>query len=340
MSNGVAAVPNKLRVDYKFSEEENQVLTARFLKVKSNPYQAYVDFRKEIQDLLSEPELLPIVDRVRSFKDRNWKEEPFLFFQNCPYDKDVPIFDHESPVQSKRELKKTYVSEAFLQFYALILEAPAIGYINVNDGDVFQDIYPMKSLANTQSQKALLALGFHKDLANHFARPDFVNMLSMRSYLGNQIYTTFVKNTDLMKNMTPEEIELMKLEEFYTPFDDLSTYGNKVELGRAKNHAILLNEEELDLAYFENRTEGLTEEAQKVVDKIKRLLHELKAPHLMLPGEFISVSNNHSLHGKDVGEITDPEQQKTRWIMKTVNVWDLEKHALHFMDGTDCIVNG
>lgn len=263
-----------------------------------------------------------------------------MFLKNCPYDKEVPIFDHESPVQSKRELKKTFVGEAFLQFYAFILEAPAIGYINVNDGDVFQDIYPMKSLANTQSQKALVALGFHKDLANHFVRPDFVNMLSMRSYTGNQIYTTFVKNTDLIKNMTPEEIEIMKREEYYTPFDDLSTYGSRVELGKARNHAILLNEEELDLAYFENRTEGLTAEAQKIVDKIKQLIHELKAPHLMLPGEFISVSNNHSLHGKDVGEIIDPEQQKVRWTMKTVNVWDLGKHAHHFMDGTDCIVNG
>lgn len=340
MSNRMTTTPNTLQVDYKFNEFENEILTDKFLSVKSNPYQSYSSFRDEIQAMLTDSEIVPIVEKLVGFNNRNWKKEPFLFLQNCPYDKDVPIFDHESPVKSKREVKTTFVGEAFLQFYALVMGAPAIGYINVNDGDVFQDIYPMKSLADTQSQKALVALGFHKDLANHFVRPDFVNMLSMRSYIGNQIYTTFVKNTDIISNMIPEEIELMKREEFYTPFDDLSTYGNKVELGRAKNHAILLNEDELDLAYFENRTEGLTDEAQKVVDKIKRLLHELKAPHLMLPGEFISVSNNHCLHGKDVGEITDIEQQKSRWIMKTVNVWELGKHSEHFIDGTDCIVNG
>ncbi|MET1170602.1 hypothetical protein [Paenibacillus amylolyticus] len=340
MSNGLVKNPTTLNLDYKFSEAENELLTSKFLKVKSNPYQSYSTFRSEIQDLVVDSDILPIVEKIASFKSRDWKMEPFLFLQNCPHDKDVPIFDHESPVKSKREVKMTFIAEAFLQFYAIIMEMPAIGYVNVNDGDVFQDIYPMKSLANTQSQKALVALGFHKDLANHFVRPDFVNMISMRSFAGNQIYTTFVKNTDIIKSMTSEEIELMKQEVFYTPFDDLSTYGNKIELGRANNHAILLNEEELDLAYFENRTEGLTEEAQQVVDKIKRLLHELKAPHLMLPGEFISVSNNHSLHGKDVGEITDVEQQKIRWIMKTVNVWDLKKHSHHFMEGTDCIVNG
>lgn len=97
------------------------------------------------------------------------------------------------------------------------MEMPAIGYINVNDGDVFQDIYPMKSLSETQSQKALVALGFHKDLANHFVRPDFVNMLSMRAYEGNQIFTTFVKNIDLIQKLDPSDLDLMRQELFYTP---------------------------------------------------------------------------------------------------------------------------
>ncbi|MGE7648669.1 hypothetical protein ACQKM1_12905 [Peribacillus frigoritolerans] len=336
-----ASTKNKLKVDYVFTDAENQLLTNKFLELKCNPYEDYTSFRSEIENIVeNDVEIKDIVEKIKAVGNRIWKEEPYLYLQNCPIDKDVPIFDHESPVQSKRELKKTYVGEGFLQFYAQVMEMPAIGYINVNDGDVFQDIYPMKSLSETQSQKALVALGFHKDLANHFVRPDFVNMLSMRAYEGNQIFTTFVKNIDLIQKLDPSDLNLMRQELFYTPFDDLSTYGNRTELGRAKNHAILLNEEEFDIAYFENRTVGLTEEAQGVVDKIKVLLHELKAPHLLKAGEFISLSNNHSIHGKDVEEITDVEKQRTRWIMKTVNLWSLEEHKEHYVDGTDCIVNG
>lgn len=71
-----------------------------------------------------------------------------------------------TPVRSKYELKTTFVAEAMLALFAQLANTPAIGY--VNDGDVFQDIYPKESMATSQSQKALKEIHFHKDLANHF----------------------------------------------------------------------------------------------------------------------------------------------------------------------------
>jgi L-asparagine oxygenase len=72
-----------------------------------------------------------------------------------------------------------------------------VGYVNVNDGDVFQDIYPKESMASSQSQKALKEIHFHKDLANHFVRPDQVYMVGMRSHRRNAVYTSFVRNSDI-----------------------------------------------------------------------------------------------------------------------------------------------
>lgn len=332
-------VDNKLKLDYEFTDKEHDYISNLFLNIRSNPYKEYLSFCEEIDELIQSDQVLAgALNTLKQLNDRDWIEKPFLYLKNCPHDKDVPYFDHEDAVNSKYKLKKSYIAEAFLQFYATATGNPAIGYINVNNGDIFQDIYPIASLAKTQSQKAMVALGFHKDLANHFVRPDFVNMLSMRSFDGNEIYTTFVRNVDILKHMTPSEINLMKEEIFHTPFDDLSTHGNRTQLGRAKNHAILLNE--IDIAYFENRTVGLNTEAQQIVDKIKEVLHKVKMPLLMKPGEFISVSNNHSLHGKDIGTISDVEQQKVRWIIKTVNVYDLNTHSQYFMEGSNCIVNG
>lgn len=337
----MSATKNKgqLEVNYVLTNAEKEHLVDVFLQIQPNPYREYEAFQKAVQELAETDEgTRQFVEALRRHQNEDLVEKPFFVIQNCPYDQNVPVFDHEDPVNSKHKVKTTFIAEAFLELYAYIMNQPAIGYINVNNGDVFQDIYPQASLAHTQSQKAMVPLGFHKDLANHFVRPDFVNMLAMRSCEENQIFTTFVRNIDILNSMTEQELELMRQELFYTPFDDLSVYGNNKELGRAKNHAILLSE--YDLAYFENRTEGLTEEAQQVVDKIKVLLHELKTSHLMKPGEFIGVANNYSMHGKDVLHIGNVEEQKIRWTIKTVNVHDLQQHAHHFVEGTSCIVNG
>jgi len=58
-------------------------------------------------------------------------------------------------VIDKRKNKRTFVAEGFLLLYAKLMSQEPIGYINVNDGDVFQDIHPMESLSESQSQKAL-----------------------------------------------------------------------------------------------------------------------------------------------------------------------------------------
>lgn len=72
-----------------------------------------------------------------------------------------------------------------------------IGYTNVNDGDIFQDIHPKRDLVNSQSQKALKPIFFHKDLANHFVRPDWVNILGLRASTENEVYTSFARNKDV-----------------------------------------------------------------------------------------------------------------------------------------------
>ena len=63
---------------------------------------------------------------------------------------------------------------------------------------------------------------FHKDLASHYVRPDFVNMVAVRSNPENEIATTFVKNIDVIDRLSFSEIELLRETRFHTPFDDLN----------------------------------------------------------------------------------------------------------------------
>ncbi|MBA2652133.1 MAG: hypothetical protein H0U73_07705 [Tatlockia sp.] len=54
----------------------------------------------------------------------------------------------------------------------------------------------------------------------------------------------------------------------------------------------------------------------------------------------MSISNNLSLHGKEIIEITNPAESRKRWSLKTVNVHNCASHMKHFIEGTDYLVNG
>ncbi|MCX5399494.1 hypothetical protein [Streptomyces sp. NBC_00102] len=329
----------RISPEFTFTDEEHAALVDALSTVTANPYRLYEAHLFQINRLIADG---VVPQRFRTYVDtlatRDRKAEPVVVFKNVPYDRDVPVFDFDEPVKSKYELKKTFVAEGFLALFAQLAATPAIGYLNVNDGDVFQDIYPKRSMQSSQSQKALNQIHFHKDLANHFVRPDEVYMVGMRSNPENEVYTSFVRNIDVIAAFDEAELELLRSPQFYTPFDDLTVMGGSLELGEADKHPIIGGED--DLRYFENRTRGLTEEAIAIVPKVSAVLHALKQRVFVEPGDFVITYNNHTVHAKEVLEVRRPDDLRTRWILKTVNVDDLAPHEQHFMPGTSHLVNG
>ncbi|MFE5399475.1 hypothetical protein ACFQ9U_33550 [Streptomyces sp. NPDC056568] len=329
----------RITPEFTFTDEESAALAQAIGTVTANPYRLYDAHAFQIARLV-EDGVVP--ERFRAYVDtlaaRDRHQEPVVVLKNVPYDRDVPVFDFDEPVKSKYELKRTFVAEGFLALFAQLAGTPAIGYLNVNDGDVFQDIYPKRSMQASQSQKALNAIHFHKDLANHFVRPDQVYMVGMRSNPENEVYTSFVRNVDVIAAFTEEELELLRSPQFHTPFDDLTVMGGSLELGEADKHPIIGGED--DLRYFENRTVGVTDAARAIVPKVSATLHALKQRVFIEPGDFVITYNNHTVHAKEVLEVRKPEELRSRWIIKTVNVDDLEPHARHLMPGTRHLVNG
>ncbi|MBA0052854.1 hypothetical protein E0L36_18840 [Streptomyces sp. AJS327] len=325
--------------EFTFTEAERTELEKALLTVNANPYRLYEAHRFQVGQLIAEG-MVPhrFREYVDSLADRDRSAEPVVLLKNVPYDHDVPLFDFDEPVKSKYELKKTFVAEGFLALFALLADTPAIGYRNVNDGDVFQDIHPKRSMRSTQSQKALDRIHFHKDLANHFVRPDEVYMVGMRSTPENEVYTSFVRNVDVIGSFTEEELEILRSPEFHTPFDDLTVMGGSLELGEAERHPIIGGED--DLRYFENRTEGVTDRARALVPKVTETLHALKQRVFVGPGDFVITYNNHTVHAKEVVTVRDPDALRNRWIIKTVNVDDVEPHRRHLIAGTSHLVNG
>jgi hypothetical protein len=169
-------------------------------------------------------------------------------------------------------------------------------------------------------------------------RPDFVNILSLRSHHENEIYNTFVSNKDILDNLSSEAISKLRQCEFYTPYDDITVSTSTVELGRAPNHSILVGSNHM--RFFENRTVGLNPGAQAAVDELLELAHRYKKIRKMRSGDFVAICNSLSLHGREVHSIADPAESDRRWSLKTVNVHCSAPHLKHFVVGTDYLVSG
>jgi L-asparagine oxygenase len=331
-----------VKIDYEFSEVDSKNLTNTLLDIAQSPYSNYTEFCAKVREIADMQGCVPssFVDfcerkrRVSRFLD------PYVMLKNCPVDQEIPFLDLESPVTDKRKRKKTYVAEAFLELYARLMRQEPIGYVNVNDGDIFQDIHPMKKLMNSQSQKAAGSIFFHKDLANHFVRPDWVNILGLRSSMENEIYTTFVSNKEILEYLDSETLEVLRCTEYHTPYDDLTVAsGNKI-LPSAPNHQILGGAEDYDIRFFENRTVGITDRAKIAVEKLVDALHKLKKFVNVHKGDFIGSANNECIHSKEIMRVGDPDGVLNRWLIKTVNVKSLDQHKKHMVSGEIRIVNG
>lgn len=280
----------EIEPNYKLEPDEKLALLDAFNSLTADPYRHYEVFRYQVGELVEQRKISKnlsknLIDVFREYANGSLSENPFIFVRNMPIDNDVPLFDNNRPVHSKYELKKTFIAEACLSLIAYLCRQTPIGYLNVNGGDVFQDIYPAKHMSNTQSQKALGPIYFHKDLANHYVRPDYVNMLSLRASLKNAICTTFVRNIDVIAELTPSEIDEFRKVQFYTPFDDLTVISGNHDVGEADRHPIISNEN--DLRYFENRTVGIDERTNNLVTKLNIILHRVKKRVQMNPGDFI-----------------------------------------------------
>jgi L-asparagine oxygenase len=321
------------------SDAERDGLLDALLAVDANPYRHYEGFCAQVRRIGGSavvPEGLR--DYVKWRRTVLPASHPVGYLKNLPIDRDLPVFDFDEPVLSKYALKKTFVGEGILALFAELSGTPGIGYLNVNDGDVFQDIYPKRALAASQSQKALNGIYFHKDLANHFVRPDYVYMIGMRSSERNVVLTTFASNESVVGALAADQLEIARQARFYTPFDDLTKAGGNVDVGDADLHPLVVGAS--DLRLFENRTKGLDDEAQAVVDAAVAAAHRCKVAVNVQAGDFVITCNNHCVHAKEIVVAEDPEGLRTRWIIKTVNVDALSPHSSRMVDAVSYLVRG
>lgn len=324
--------------DFVFTERENAEHRDLLLGVDHSPYAEYEKFSAA---MAAAAEMAP--QRFQDFCHRSmlrdFSEQPFVVIGNAPIDPELPVFGGTDPVGDKYRMKKTFVAEGFLATYAALTGTELIAHLTVNDGDFFHDIYPKQSMHDSQSQKTLGTLKFHRDFTNHFVCPDFVNTLTLRDTPKNEVYSTFAVTKHVLRTMSDEDLEVLSQSRFHTPFDDVSRASSRVQLGEASNHPVILDGQG-GVKVFEGRTVGLDEEAAAVLDRFIQTLHGNKLLRIALPGDSVTFSNHHVIHGREVHQIRDEESLKHRWLLKTHNVYNLGSFDEYFLEDRPGVVNG
>ncbi len=325
--------------DYTFTPTELRRLHRALREVPAHPYLEYDRFIECIDEIrVSESVPSRFVDFCEMSMLRDFARQPLVVLGNVPIDDDLPVFNHKNPVHSKYELKKTFVAEGFLALYARLTNTEIVGHLSVNGGDFFHDIYPKESMYDTQSQKTLGTLRFHRDFASHFVSPDFVNTLTLRDTPRNEVYSTFTPTAVAVRDLDDHTVAVLHERRFHTPFDDVSTRETDVKLGRAADHAVLHDGE--GARVFEERTKGLDAEAQAALEAFVAALHRNKQMRVSRTGDSVTFSNRHVVHGREVREIRDLESLKQRWLMKTHNVFSLSTYEEFFLTERYGVVNG
>lgn len=324
--------------DFVFTPAENERYKQLLLDIDANPYLDYPRYR----DTIAEASAL-VLPRFQEFCQdsmlRDFSEHPFVVLGNAPIDDYLPVFDPTDPVADKYRKKKTFVAEGFLATYAVLTGTEMIAHLTVNDGDFFHDIYPKRSMHESQSQKTLGTLKFHRDFTNHFVCPDFVNTLTLRDTPENEVYSTFAITKHVLRTLSDADLEVLTQPRFYTPFDDVSRASAQLELGDAQHHPIILDGQG-GAKVFEGRTAGLDVEASQVLDRFIQALHANKLHRISVPGDSVTFSNHHVIHGREVHTIRDPESLERRWLLKTHNVYNLGAFEEYFLEDRAGVVNG
>jgi L-asparagine oxygenase len=277
----------------------------------------YVDtrpFRAQLQQLLStrpalspshterfllEAELLfqsfpePIRRAVLELKN-GLSRYPFKVFPTMPTDPDLP----PTPMDSRRpRVEGVMMGEWLSAAFTRGLGEP-YGYIQQNEGEIFQNNSPVKLHSTAQSgESSSTELWFHTDASFHPLAPSFVVLHCLRPDPAREAVTSFASVQDILAQLTPRQRQVLREPRFLSDgveydYDDVNQRGNRM----VKVALVHGSEEDPFLAYDQDVHRPLDPEASETMRALN-LAMESVAHHVKLEaGDVAIFDNRRSIH--------------------------------------------
>ena len=153
----------------------------------------------------------------------------------------------------------------------------------------------------------------------------------MRNSPINQVYTVFVRLSDVFRYLDPKVYDTLCQPIFYSPRDTIHVYGGQPDGYTPLKPIVTFERGHTFLAYFEGNTTSKSAEGQLAIQALDKLLHQFGYPVFLEERSLVAVSNNTAMHARSVIKINDVPAHQNRWLLKTWNVDDISVHKQHLM---------
>lgn len=212
------------------------------------------------------------------------------------------------------------IQSILISFISEMISYEAEGY-----GRLFQDIIPMKNMANNQtSVSSNVELEIHTEQAFSKLRPDILSLACLRGDVN--AFTHILPIQKIMDNVTVEELQLLK-QPLWNCGVDLSFKINGAEFieGDIRGPFAIINELQDDntLLFDQDLMTGINEEANVMIKKIVDIYYKERISHNLKQGEIVFVDNRRAVHGRS--PFKPNYDGKDRFLIRCFSTFDYDK---------------
>lgn len=250
--------------------------------------------------------------------------EGVLLLQGLPID--PGLYHVQTPPNAERSTEKaTYVSERCLAMIGSRL-GHLVSYIQEKNGDLFQNLAPVKSQEQIQSSgSSKTRLQFHRETVFHPYAPEYLLLFCLRPDHDRLAETTYASITHALPLLAAEHLELLFQPLYQTGID--YSFGN-VQTIKGKGPVLPVlygNRHDPFLNYDEDLMMGVTPEAQDALDALKEAIASVYRGIKLETGDLLCIDNRRTVHGRS--SFTPRYDGFDRWLQRSFVVRDLGKSA-------------
>jgi hypothetical protein len=239
---------------------------------------------------------------------------------------DPVLYRVPTPANAKRsEQKATFVSERCLAMIGSRL-GHLVSYIQEKNGDLFQNLAPVKSQEKIQSSGgSQTRLQFHRETVFHPYAPEYLLLFCLRPDHERIAETTFACITHALPLLSPEHREILFQPLYRTGID--YSFGNMQTVkGNGPVLPVLYgNPNDPFLNYDEDLMEALTPEADSALEALKDAVAQVYQGVKLDVGDLLCIDNRRTVHGRS--SFTPRYDGFDRWLQRSFVVRDLGKSA-------------
>jgi len=273
-----------------------------------------------------------IKERLRDFA-QNGSGSGFLIIKH------IEIVDSELPKTPKNNKYKVGETTFLAKIQGLLMSiiSDLVAYEAESYGRLYQDVVPMKEMETVQtSVGSNTELEIHTEQAFSKLRPDILSLACLRG--DKQAFTYVLPVNKIIKNLSTEKTDLLYRPLWKTGVDlSFKINGHEFIEGDIRGPLTILHGSKNDpkLIFDQDLMEGVTEEADKMIEKIVDIYYKERIAYNLKPGEIIIIDNNRAVHGRS--SFFPKYDGYDRFLIRCFGTFDYEKSSYARGNGTHTI---